>query len=348
LKILQIVTQLEAGGAQKLASWLHKRLEQEESFTSNISFLYHKADFDAFFRADCLVQDRPRSVINLLRLFRRLKQLMKENEVVVAHTHYSIIACGLIKLTGLRTKVIAVHHSEVMVYPKIADHFIRALSLLGMFSENVYVAEHIRPKEGSGLVILNAVSLPQEKDRDSSRSHSKSDIDCLLVARLAKEKSISTAIEAMQFLPSRNLNIIGVGNEYAPLSKLVDDLDLRHRVKFSGQLSNDEVRHLMSLSRCILIPSRSEAGPLVVVEAVMSGANVVLSDIRAHKTHAAAEAVNFFSFGDPKSLAKVVESLENIPRNPNIESIEKLKEAHSETRIFNLWVNLLNKFSGIK
>lgn len=271
---------------------------------------------------------------------------MQENDVVVAHTHYSIIACGLIKLTGLRTKVIAVHHSEVMVYPKIADFFIRGLSRFGVFSENVYVAEHIRPKASSGLVILNAVALPAAKNPNSKLVNSSSDVDCLLVGRLAKEKSISTAIEAMQFLPGRKLNIVGVGQDHDSLSKLVEDLNLEQRVKFSGQLPNDEVRDLMSLARCILIPSKSEAGPLVLVEAVMSGASVVLSDIQAHKTHAAAEAVNFFKFGDPKSLAEIVESLGNTLENPKLEAIEKLKEAHSEKKIFVLWLNLLSQFSS--
>ena len=98
------------------------------------------------------------------------------------------------------------------------------------------------------------------------------------VGRLAVGKNVDLIIRAFAKLhPPEDLllAIAGDGPFRSELEKLVNDLGLTDNVRFLGQLSRQDVKTLLGTSIALILASSREACPLVVREALASGAKVV-------------------------------------------------------------------------
>ena len=101
-------------------------------------------------------------------------------------------------------------------------------------------------------------------------------LNILTVARMGKEKGVSRAIRAIgdQGLPADVLRyyIVGNGIEYE-VKGLIKELDLRSKVTLLGEMTNPY--GYMKAADVLLIPSVSEAAPLVIDEAAFLGTPVL-------------------------------------------------------------------------
>jgi glycosyltransferase involved in cell wall biosynthesis len=106
------------------------------------------------------------------------------------------------------------------------------------------------------------------------------------VARLTdKQKRTSDLIRAMALLPEPwSLDIVGTGPDRDMLERLAADLGLAARVRFHGFLGRDAVRDHLQRCGVYAMPSSNEAVAIAALEAMGSGASVVLSRIRAFET----------------------------------------------------------------
>jgi glycosyltransferase involved in cell wall biosynthesis len=66
---------------------------------------------------------------------------------------------------------------------------------------------------------------------------------------------------------------------YDFLNRLVDELKLKRYVIFAGLLSEVDLRNLYSRSYIFVLPSRGEAEPLVLLEAMSSGLPLIGSNV---------------------------------------------------------------------
>ena len=341
MKILQIVTQLEAGGAQKVSSWLQAKFSVLFPKDNNeVKFLFHRADFEGFTKLDCLRASRTKNPILLFLDLLKVCKKSRTFDVLIAHTHFSIVLCGFVKITQPRLRFIAVHHSEQSLYPRIIQVCINLLNRFGIIDLNVYVSSHTYIQSKRSCLIPNAVEdLNLSKRENLAQIHEE--VDCLVVGRLSKEKSIDTAVRAFAMLPDRRLTIVGVGPEYGSLRLLIRELKLESSITFLGQKSNIEARALMSAANCIITPSKSEAGPIVLVEAVLSGKPVVASDITAHLNSVAGKSVTFFRVGDPNSLAEAIINPTHLDHLARVQYIAETRDYYSESRIEKLWFDAI-------
>ncbi|MBQ4229694.1 MAG: glycosyltransferase [Bacteroidaceae bacterium] len=95
---------------------------------------------------------------------------------------------------------------------------------------------------------------------------------CLAVANIYG-KGYDVLAEALDLLPADiELHIAGRGTDSLPMQKL---FGRRHGVHLHGELSKEEVRALLWQSDALVLPSRSEAQPLVLLEALATGIPVV-------------------------------------------------------------------------
>lgn len=92
------------------------------------------------------------------------------------------------------------------------------------------------------------------------------------VCRLERVKGVSLLISAIQDLPV-HLVIAGDGPEHDKLSALVDELDVRERVRLLGTRS--DVPDLLTAFDLFVLPSYSESFGIVVAEALLSKTPVV-------------------------------------------------------------------------
>jgi glycosyltransferase involved in cell wall biosynthesis len=107
----------------------------------------------------------------------------------------------------------------------------------------------------------------------------------LFVGRLSPEKGLETLLQAVASLrdagvPVRAL-LAGAGDEpyVVGLQKLVADLDLRRHVAFLGFIGGHDLIRLYQTSTVTVIPSYMEALGRVALEAMASGAPVIVTDV---------------------------------------------------------------------
>ncbi len=140
---------------------------------------------------------------------------------------------------------------------------------------------------------------------------SKEERKILFLGRVSPVKDLEVLIKAMTFVDGRfNLEIVGPAEEQyrEQLERLVRDLELEDRVKFSPAIYDlkEKIRKIDSASVFVL-PSKSEAMPQALIEAMARSKVVVASDNRGAKD-LVEEGKNGFLFrrGDFRELAEKI------------------------------------------
>lgn len=152
---------------------------------------------------------------------------------------------------------------------------------------------------GRVRVILNGVSVPGvERPRNTH--------PVLGVAgRLETHKGIDVLLEALCAVPDARLLIAGDGSQASQLRARARDLGLTQRVEFIGWV--DQIEQLLERIDVFVLPSRWEALPLVLVEAMQAGVPLVATDVGS-----VADLVEHRTTGllvppeDPAALAEAV------------------------------------------
>lgn len=101
----------------------------------------------------------------------------------------------------------------------------------------------------------------------------------IMVARLSEQKDHPTLLRALACLNQFDwtLNMVGSGECEATLRRLVDDLNLRDRVRFSGECDDIDVQ--LAQADLFVLSSRYEGLPLSVLEAMRASLPVIASDV---------------------------------------------------------------------
>lgn len=300
MRVVAVVTQLERAGAQTLAAWLEHALGPDIEVTTR--FLYAKHPSDLFPESRALRARRPRHPGDLLHLANGLRAVMADADVIVAHTHYAIGLAGLLAPRGSR--IVAVHHWPISRYPRSVRLLLPLLRRRDVFAREVFVSESIRD-HAHGIVIPNPVP---DSIMDDDAASPAPDLDLVVVARHAPEKGVDIAIRSLEHLPARRLALIGTGEQTTRLRELVDELGVRDRVDFVGGIDHDAARAAMA-GHIVVVPSRWEAMPMVILEAIAADADLVVSDIPAHGFVIESDAAVPFAEGDPEALARAVEAI---------------------------------------
>src|SRR4051794_19463355 len=106
----------------------------------------------------------------------------------------------------------------------------------------------------------------------------------LAVGRLLRHKRIDRAIAAMAALvPAFELVVVGDGPARRRLKAYAADLQVSSRVRFAGQVSDEDLHRWLKTARLVLTLSEQEAFGLQVLEGLAAGRPVVASDIPAHR-----------------------------------------------------------------
>lgn len=142
-------------------------------------------------------------------------------------------------------------------------------------------------------------------------------INIVTVSRFGKEKSVDRALQAIAGLGSLkeriHYYIIGDGSEKSKLLKTLEREQLWPIVTLCGQLENPY--GYMQAADLLLIPSRSEAAPLVIGEAACLGTPVL-----SMKTSSAEEMIEDTGFGwvCENGVDAMTEALKELIREPQL------------------------------
>ena len=100
--------------------------------------------------------------------------------------------------------------------------------------------------------------------------------DFLFVGEIRHLKGIDLLLEAMVRLPGATLTVVGDGAEQARYEELSHSLGLGQRVRFVGRKSISEA---VQMGRIMVLPSRNESFPYVVLETAAAGLPLIAADV---------------------------------------------------------------------
>lgn len=168
-------------------------------------------------------------------------------------------------------------------------------------------------------------------------------VNIVTVARLGAEKAVPRAIEALGSLPkddSFHYYVIGDGVQRPAVESMIVRLDLRERVTLLGEMSNPY--GYIQAADLLLIPSVSEAAPMVIGEAARLGTPVLST-----RTSSAEEMIVKTGFGwvCDNSVLGIREELTRLTKDKQLLEEKKriLSDAAPDNRdAFSGFVKLLN------
>jgi glycosyltransferase involved in cell wall biosynthesis len=134
----------------------------------------------------------------------------------------------------------------------------------------------------------------------------------LHVGSLNRVKDQSTLLRAFAMLvksrPDLRLDVVGEDTLQGQMQAQAHEMRLRDRVTFHGFLTQPQLRPLMERSHLLIMSSRHEAGPIVMLEAAMVGVPTVGTTV-GHIAEWAPDAALAAPVGDAAGLAALIDTL---------------------------------------
>lgn len=128
------------------------------------------------------------------------------------------------------------------------------------------------------------------------------------IGRLEHQKGFDVLLRALAQLPDATLVLVGEGSQRESLSVLARDLGVAERVVFVG--ASEQARRHLTTFDVFVLPSRFEASPLVVTEAMLAALPVVASDVGSVSDQVVDGRTGLLvSAEDPSALADALASL---------------------------------------
>ncbi|PAU79451.1 glycosyltransferase [Halomonas salipaludis] len=351
MRLAIVVTQYEAGGAQKAAINLANGLVRA-GYSPTLIFLYKKAEADFYIEPGVVVEyllpeKRPIALLllSLPRLVRALRRAGSEK--VIAFTHYANLYSAMAgRLLGV--PVVVSHRNPLFSYGRLTQLADRWLARLGCLGTVTYVSQAVRDSFGDHYagrqlthkVIYNCVDGPQGGDDEAPI-----DGDYLLaVGRLSEQKNHALLIEALaRSRYTGDLVILGEGECRAALEALAERLGVASRVKMPGVKSNAEVNAWLRGARAFFMPSRYEGMSNALLEAIVSRTYTVVSNVPAQlEAVTAAEGIygEVLEIDDIDAWSAAMDAMLDDPK-PSAEIADALAKRYSFERFMADFLSLL-------
>ncbi|SEM93503.1 glycosyltransferase family 4 protein [Lihuaxuella thermophila] len=327
MKVVQVVTQMEGGGAQRVAVLLAEQL-MKRGHETEVWFLYQKRDTYASLPwAKVFLSHPPGNLFDVCKiLFTLAVMIIKTKpQVLISHTHYSnVIVQSLALLLGVKRRI-AVQHSPVESYPKLALLLDRIIGSMGVYTRNIVVSgavyESLKryPKSYIRKVmqIDNGIPFSQPTmDREELRERFSIPGNAPLlvnVGRLSKPKNQRVLIEMMPFLPGFHLVIAGDGELRDDLKKFSVELGCEDRVHLIGEVAPEDVVNILHMADIFIFPSLYEAMGIALIEAMNQGLPIIASDIPAtREVTGAEEGVHAAILVSPEDTVGFIEAVNRV------------------------------------
>ena len=167
--------------------------------------------------------------------------------------------------------------------------------------------------------------------------------DIVFLGRLVSQKGCDVLVKALSKIhPEYQLTIIGDGPEKSKLKHLVQDLDLKNRVRFTGTVRGIELAKLLNRHKIMVVPSASSEGfGMVVLEGMACGCKMVASNAAG-----LLEAINgfgeIFSMNNVDELAAILTNeLAQHNGNPVMNTqIQEYLANHTRSIVSNRYLDL--------
>lgn len=211
---------------------------------------------------------------------------LKGRGVQHVHVHHgyfgSWIAMTAAQLLNIPFSM-ALHGSDLLLHGTYLDLKLARCAFCFTISEynRQYILENY-PRVEPGKIIVSrlGVDVPALHFHSTTRRSRGADFTLLAVGRLHKVKDHAFLIRACALLRDKGVNfecwIAGDGPERRRLAALIRKLDLEERITPLGHVGREQMDSLYDRADVVVLTSRSEGIPLVLMEAMARG-RVVLA-----------------------------------------------------------------------
>lgn len=328
MKIVQVQTQAEAAGAQRVSDMVGDGLRASGHDVRTV-FMYRKTEaYDGDPHADFILTERPRGPVDLLRAIVGLIGYMRRvrPDAVISYQHYGNIFGTLAgRLAGARQLIAnqsgAPGKRGAMRAAAIVD---RLMGQLGAYTHSVVNSawteaqfrDYPRSYRQRLRRIDHGVLLP---DGPHSRQDARAEFDLpdnayILVStgRLTPDKNHAPLVAALELLPEVHLAVAGAGPEEPALMALATRIGVADRLHLVGEVRPARIFDFLASGDLYVFPSRNETFGLAVAEAAMVGLPVVANGIPVLR-EVLGEAALFVEASQPAQLAEAVRQVMSQP-----------------------------------
>lgn len=269
MKILFIISNLKAGGAERVCALLANKLSQNNEVS-----IASIEDFESFYPINESVKIISLGIYSKFSPFRakfekfhQIRKCIKENnpDVVISFMDITNI-CVLLSSIGLKNKIIITEHSH---YSYLSSKFWRFLRRITYpFCDALSVLTKEDKNYFDFVKNVKVIHNPMFDIKDKKQDFKKENI-ILFVGRLEKIKGCDIFLDAMakskEFLKDYKILILGDGSQKENLLKQSKDLELEN-VQFLGRVSN--VEEFYKKAKFIISTSRIEGLSNALIEAM--------------------------------------------------------------------------------
>ncbi len=218
----------------------------------------------------------------LIYAYRKIVKIAGKPDVVHAHFHFMSVISSVLKLK-YKLPFIITEHASSLNY-NIADINKRDVRLFKLSFENADkiitvspgLQESVKKHFGfSSEVVHNVV------DADTFRFYKRSPNNIftfLSVGSLQKRKGFDMLIKSFylaKFDSNVYLKIIGEGEEYENLQRIIDEYKLDSQIKLLGGKNRQEIMEEMKCADAFVLASRGETFGVVYIEAMLTGLPII-------------------------------------------------------------------------
>ena len=352
-KVLCLIDDLGPGGAERqmagLASMLNTR-----GYVVGVVYFESKNFFVQQLR-DCGVTvknvDNTRGKINLLRKIRSEIKVFSPDVVISYLQSSSIIAC-ILKLTGLKYKLI-VSERNTNLSKSLKDTFrfnlfrVADYVIPNSYSQQKFINDNFPFLKDKNQVIVNFVDTDRFTPIDKQRGTT-----IIVVATIWPSKNPLGFIKAMKILKDKGVQfhvkwfgkVADQGGYIRECETLIKKLYLQEEIELLDKTQKIAEEYHKADYFCL--PSLYEGTPNVICEAMASGLPIICSDVCDNSRYVE-DGVNGFLFNpkSPENIAEITEKMLMVTHDQyyafKVESRKKVVKNLSKGKFINAYLDLL-------
>lgn len=301
----------------------------------------------------------------------KLRKECKNQDIIHFHVPFPLGDLGCL-LSGYKGNVVVYWHSDVVkqkkfmfLYRPVMNLFLKRADVILVGAQGILDGSHyLKPYREKCRVIPFPVSEEIRKDGEAyfySQKEEKSDsseVKFLFVGRLVYYKGCEVLLKALQDVRGAVLTIVGTGELEHQLKQLSQDLGVGNRVRFMGQVSDEEMKQCFRETDVFVLPSvmRSEAFGLVQLEAMSYGKPVINTNLPSGVPNVSLHEVTGLTVEpeDVKGLSEAMNWMIHHPRERRqygIAARKRLEETYTLEKILpqikNLYMELLDNEESV-
>jgi len=272
IKVLQLITGLPIGGAEKVLLDLCSHLDQSQTDIFVIG-LNNENDLKKDFETEGIfvkILNMKKNPVSFIKTYNELVQFIQEHQIDIIHAHmfHPLVFAYLLKLKNQKLKIVFTSHSE-NIGGKVREYFI---SLLKDYRDtDIVFSKNMMNKiyKKNTVVIANGINIEL-----FSKAEKKEPVFTFLsVGILRPGKNQAFLANCARYLKDQGyhfqINIVGAGDQSGDTSeeikKSIEKYDVKDKIHMLGR--RKDIPKLLQTSHCFVLPSSFEGLPIALLEA---------------------------------------------------------------------------------